>query len=112
MPSTLERCCHGRTNCSTRVRWLFRRRGRMSNVLDVGAAAGRPVSGLPAESLPQFRTPLCVDLDGTLIATDVLWESLVLLVKWHPRLLLSLPFWFLRGKAHLKQQLARRVVPM
>lgn len=54
---------------------------------------------------------LCVDLDGTLIATDVLWESVLLLIRQHPQLVICLPFWLLRGKAHLKRQLAMRVRP-
>lgn len=53
--------------------------------------------------------PLCVDLDGTLIATDALWESLLLLVKSKPISLLSLPLWFMKGKAHFKRQIAERV---
>lgn len=53
--------------------------------------------------------PLCVDLDGTLIATDALWESLLLLVKSKPLSLLSLPLWLLKGKAHFKRQIAERV---
>src|ERR1700739_1959181 len=52
--------------------------------------------------------PLCVDLDGTLIRTDVLWESLVLLLKHKPLYLLALPFWLLRGRAFMKKQIATR----
>ncbi len=52
---------------------------------------------------------LCVDLDGTLIAGDLLWEALLALVRQQPWLLLLVPFWLLRGKAHLKEQLASRV---
>ena len=54
---------------------------------------------------------LCVDLDGTLIATNLLWESVVLLVKHHPLVALRVPFWLLRGKAYLKRQLATWVRP-
>lgn len=54
---------------------------------------------------------LCVDLDGTLIATDVLWESVLLLVKHHPRLAFLIPIWLLGGKAYLKRQLAKWVRP-
>jgi 4-hydroxybenzoate polyprenyltransferase/phosphoserine phosphatase len=54
---------------------------------------------------------LCVDLDGTLIATDLLWESVLLLIRHQPVLILWLPIWLLRGKAHLKAQLASRVRP-
>lgn len=53
--------------------------------------------------------PLCVDLDGTLIKTDLLVESFFLLLRKHPLVILLVPFWLLRGKARLKQELARRV---
>ncbi len=51
---------------------------------------------------------LCVDLDGPLIRGDLLWECLISLLKVRPLSLLKVPFWLLRGKAHLKTQLARR----
>jgi len=54
-------------------------------------------------------TPLCVDLDGTLIATDLLFESVVLLAKQKPWLLVLLPLWLLRGKAVLKERIASNV---
>lgn len=53
--------------------------------------------------------PLCVDLDGTLVRTDLLIESVVGLLKENPLNLFRLPGWLLRGKAHLKQQIADRV---
>ena len=49
--------------------------------------------------------PLCVDLDGTLLATDMLWESIVLLARQRPARLALLPFWLLGGKASFKQKL-------
>ncbi|MGK6308195.1 UbiA family prenyltransferase [Variovorax sp. DT-64] len=52
--------------------------------------------------------PLYVDLDGTLIATDSLHESLLQLARASPASLLWLPLWLLRGKAALKQEVARR----
>jgi 4-hydroxybenzoate polyprenyltransferase/phosphoserine phosphatase len=58
-----------------------------------------------AQTLP----PLCVDLDGTLIKSDVLLESLLLLLKQNPLYLFLLPLWLLRGKAALKEQIASRV---
>lgn len=57
---------------------------------------------------PKTSIPLCVDLDGTLIKTDVLWESMVLLLKSNPFYLLLLPVWWMRGRAFLKQQIAAR----
>jgi 4-hydroxybenzoate polyprenyltransferase/phosphoserine phosphatase len=53
--------------------------------------------------------PLCVDLDGTLIKSDVLLECLLLLLKRNPLYLFVLPLWLLRGKAALKAQIAARV---
>jgi apolipoprotein N-acyltransferase len=53
--------------------------------------------------------PLCVDLDGTLIKTDLLWESLARLLRRNPFQLLPVLGWWLRGRAYLKRQLVRRV---
>lgn len=58
-----------------------------------------------------IQTPpvLCVDLDGTLIRTDLLWECIVALLKTQPLILFLLPVWLLGGRANLKLQLAKRV---
>lgn len=53
--------------------------------------------------------PLAVDLDGTLIATDLLWESLFLLLRRNPLYLFLVPVWLLSGPARLKQEIAARV---
>ncbi|GAA4349720.1 UbiA family prenyltransferase [Variovorax defluvii] len=52
--------------------------------------------------------PLYVDLDGTLIATDSLHESLLKLVRASPTALLQLPLWLFKGRAVLKSEVARR----
>ena len=49
---------------------------------------------------------IAVDLDGTLTLTDTLHESVLTLVRNKPYLLLLLPFWLLKGIAHLKQKVA------
>jgi 4-hydroxybenzoate polyprenyltransferase len=54
-------------------------------------------------------TALVVDLDGTLLASDVLWESVLVLLKDRPWLAFALPFWLLRGKGYLKREIAQRV---
>lgn len=62
--------------------------------------------------IPEFAAsavPLCVDLDGTLIRTDLLWESLFAFAGHHPGKLLLVFAWLLRGKAHLKRNLAESV---
>ncbi|MCE9670636.1 UbiA family prenyltransferase [Myxococcus stipitatus] len=51
---------------------------------------------------------LAVDLDGTLVRTDTLHESLLVLFKRAPWLLLLLPWWVLKGKAFFKAEVARR----
>lgn len=53
--------------------------------------------------------PLCVDLDGTLIRSDLLLESFCALLKQQYRSVALIPLWLLKGKAHLKQQIADRV---
>ena len=50
--------------------------------------------------------PLCVDLDGTLVATDTLHENLLCLVRHSPRSLLAVPGWLRQGKAAFKQNVA------
>lgn len=55
-----------------------------------------------------LNPPLCVDLDQTLLRTDLLYETLLRLVKRAPWTLPLLPFWLLRGRAHLKQEMNRR----
>jgi hypothetical protein len=42
---------------------------------------------------------LFVDLDGTLVATDMLYESLLLAIKRDPLVLLTLPVWAASGRA-------------
>lgn len=62
------------------------------------------------EPLPDdVQVPLAVDLDGTLIRTDLLMESLVALLRHRPWVLLLAPFWWAHGRARLKQELGRRV---
>jgi 4-hydroxybenzoate polyprenyltransferase/phosphoserine phosphatase len=51
---------------------------------------------------------LCVDMDRTLVTTDTLIESLTRLLRRNPALIFVLPWWLLRGRAHLKEQVALR----
>lgn len=52
--------------------------------------------------------PLVVDLDGTLINTDMLHESALKLLSKNPISALKLPYWLSQGKAMLKAKLAAR----
>lgn len=53
--------------------------------------------------------PLCVDLDGTIILSDLLVESLLLLIKRNPLYLFLAALWLMRGRAVLKAEIAMRV---
>jgi len=58
---------------------------------------------------PATSVPLFVDLDGTLIKSDLLIESVLALIRQAPHYLLWLPFWLMQGAARLKAEVARRV---
>lgn len=55
------------------------------------------------------KIPLCVDLDGTLIRTDLLFESIFALIKQKPWLIFIIPYWLLKGRYVLKEKIASRV---
>ncbi len=59
----------------------------------------------PSQSADVTR-PLCVDLDGTLVATDTLWESLLVLLKTAPHRMLALIFVLFGGRPRLKRYLS------
>ena len=66
------------------------------------------VVGALALQEPSPVCPLVVDLDGTLIRTDMLHEALCGLLREKPASLCLIPYWLCRGKALLKRQLAER----
>lgn len=45
--------------------------------------------------------PLCVDLDGTLLLGDMLYESVLKLLSRNPLYVFALPFWLLGGPTQL-----------
>lgn len=53
--------------------------------------------------------PLCVDLDGTLVKSDTLMDSFLLLVRAQPLQAAISPLWLRNGKAAFKAQVASRV---
>ena len=55
------------------------------------------------------QVPLAVDLDGTLIRTDMMWESLVRLLRKNPLAAFVAFFVLFRGRAAFKQHVAARV---
>jgi 4-hydroxybenzoate polyprenyltransferase len=54
--------------------------------------------------------PLFVDLDGTLLRTDLSIESVFFLLKQKPWMLLALGYWLILGKARLKKEIADRTI--
>jgi 4-hydroxybenzoate polyprenyltransferase len=70
-------------------------------------AQGVGGNSAPAQSMAGVKAPpLCVDLDGTLLRTDLLHEQFLQLLRQRPQALLSLPRWLLGGKAVVKRRLA------
>ena len=55
--------------------------------------------------------PLFVDLDGTLVSTDTLWESCLLFIKRYSFQFWKLIIWSFYGKAYFKEQVAKKAVP-
>ena len=62
----------------------------------------------PSASSPLDLPVLVVDLDGTLLRTDMLLESFANVLHHAPLTLWALPIWLARGKARLKKELALR----
>ena len=57
----------------------------------------------------ELAQPLCVDLDGTLVKSDTLVDSALVLARQHPAQLLHLPGWLMHGKAALKRHITAAV---
>ena len=66
-------------------------------------------TGMKRRDLRSESIPLVVDLDGTLLRTDLLLESALRLIKQKPWLVLWMPLWLLRGRAYLKREIFQRV---
>ena len=60
----------------------------------------------PEKKLPPL--PLAVDLDGTLIRTDMMWEAIAQLLRRNPFAIFQILFWWTRGRAWLKHKLSER----
>ena len=60
---------------------------------------------------PELRAgvPLCVDLDGTLVKSDTLVDSVLVIARQRPRGLLRIPGWIAQGKASFKRHVTAAV---
>lgn len=70
-------------------------------------ACGEETAG--AFTLEEVLPPLVVDLDETLVKTDLLIESILVLIRNQPLALFLFPLWLIHGVAWFKQEVARRV---
>src|SRR5262249_51984985 len=70
-------------------------------------SGARALMSAKASSTSQF--PLVVDMDGTLLKTDLLHEQLVTYMARSPLAFLDVLKWLMRGRSHLKGALARHV---
>ncbi|MFN3781528.1 MAG: hypothetical protein ACK4SO_05080, partial [Candidatus Kapaibacteriota bacterium] len=52
---------------------------------------------------------ICVDLDYTLISTDILVEQIVSFLKKKPTAFFHILFWLLKSKQYLKEKLSENV---
>jgi 4-hydroxybenzoate polyprenyltransferase/phosphoserine phosphatase len=52
---------------------------------------------------------LCVDLDGTLVKSDTLIDSVLAIARQHPAKLLQIPGWIAQGKASFKRHVTGAV---
>jgi 4-hydroxybenzoate polyprenyltransferase len=49
---------------------------------------------------------VCADVDGTVLSTDLLYESLFVAIKRNPLVVILAPLWLLKGRAFLKAKIA------
>ncbi len=55
-----------------------------------------------------YPIPLFVDLDGTFIKTDMLFESFISALKNNPLIIFLCLLWLIKGRAYLKYKLSQR----
>lgn len=69
------------------------------------------MTGHPLPPSASAGIPLCVDLDGTLIRSDLLIEGILRMIRHRPLAAWRLPLWLARGKARFKGGVARAAPP-
>jgi phosphoserine phosphatase len=79
-----------------------------SRTPEPGRLRGRHASQTGAAFPLPVSMPLVLDLDGTLIAGDLLYKSFFSILRRNPLVVFSCVGWLLKGRAALKHQLALR----
>ena len=72
----------------------------------VAEDAGSGPGGTVAVELAVASVPLCVDLDGTLVKSDTLLDTVIVLARQSPGWLLQFPQWMAQGKAAFKRKVS------
>jgi 4-hydroxybenzoate polyprenyltransferase len=72
------------------------------------AAEGAASSLNGLEDRASASVPLCVDLDGTLVKSDTLLDTVIVLARQSPTALLHFPRWVSQGKAVFKREVSSR----
>jgi 4-hydroxybenzoate polyprenyltransferase/phosphoserine phosphatase len=62
-------------------------------------------------TVKKVEVPLVVDVDGALLATDLLQEAALRLIASDPLQAFRIPLWLAAGKGNLKSELADRIKP-
>lgn len=68
-------------------------------------------TAIPAPVPVQTLTPICVDLDGTLVKSDTLHDTLLVFLRTYPMQIFALAARLLQGKAAFKAYLLEHVAP-
>ena len=69
---------------------------------DGGAANAEPLNGA---NVLRAGVALCVDLDGTLVKSDTLLDTVLVVARQRPMELVHIPGWIAQGRAAFKQHL-------
>ena len=64
---------------------------------------------MPVRAVLAPGVPLCVDLDGTLVKSDTLVDSVLALARQKPAEILRIPSWIAQGKAQFKKHVTAAV---
>lgn len=75
-------------------------------VIDQDVKGNDPAAGGPVLAP---GVPLCVDLDGTLVKSDTLVDSVLVLARQKPTEILRIPSWIAQGKAQFKKHVTSAV---
>jgi 4-hydroxybenzoate polyprenyltransferase len=79
------------------------------STLSAGEGAGASDDAALATQVLPAGVVLCVDLDGTLVKSDTLLDTVLVVARQKPLELLHVPGWIAQGRAAFKRQLTKRV---